>query len=64
MAISKMFQAELCKVAEAVFASTDVFLAYAYGSRVCGDARPGSDLDIGYYLDDFRHHPPCPCTMK
>lgn len=33
-----------------VFAGTRVFLAYAYGSRIRGDAAPGSDLDIGYYL--------------
>ena len=29
--------------------------AYAFGSRLVGRPRPDSDLDIGYYLDDFRH---------
>ena len=53
-------QSRWCEVAEAVFASTDVFLAYAYGSRVSGDARPDSDLDIGYYRDDFRRRGPMP----
>ena len=60
MPLSESFQAELCRVARAIFGSTDVFLAYAYGSRVNGEARPESDLDIGYYLDDFRYHPPLP----
>jgi len=35
-----------------VFADTPVFLAYAYGSRVSGTPRPGSDLDVGYYLNE------------
>jgi predicted nucleotidyltransferase len=46
------------EIMAAVFGPTDVFLAYAYGSRVHGNPRPDSDLDIGYYLDDFRRHPP------
>ena len=46
------------EISAAVFGPTDVFLAYAYGSRIRGNPRPDSDLDIGYYLDDFRRHPP------
>ena len=41
------------KVAQAAaktFAGTPVFLAYAFGSRCTGRARPDSDLDLGYYL--------------
>jgi predicted nucleotidyltransferase len=49
---------EVLAAVRAVFDPTDVFLAYAYGSRVSGDARPQSDLDVGYYLNDFRRHPP------
>jgi predicted nucleotidyltransferase len=33
------------------FASTPVFLAYAYGSRVYGSPHAGSDLDIAYFAD-------------
>lgn len=36
--------------AYAVFTDTPVVLAYAFGSRVAGNPRPDSDLDIGYYL--------------
>ena len=31
-----------------------VLAAYAYGSRVSGDFRPDSDLDVGYYLRGYR----------
>jgi len=58
MSLSESLQAELREAAEAVFAGTDDFLAYAYGSRVRGEARGESDLDVGYYLDDFRRRPP------
>jgi predicted nucleotidyltransferase len=34
-----------------VFAGTPIYLAYAYGSRVYGVPRAGSDLDIAYYSD-------------
>ena len=50
--------ARLARAAEEVFSSAPVFLAYAYGSRVSGSARQGSDLDVGYYLHDFRPSPP------
>ena len=42
------------KLAGEAFHNTVVFLAYAYGSRISGRARPDSDLDMGYYL-----HPSC-----
>lgn len=54
MSVAESLQDRWCSAAEAVFGPTDVFLAYAYGSRVRGDARPASDFDIGYYLNDFR----------
>jgi predicted nucleotidyltransferase len=36
---------------DAVFADTRIYLAYAYGSRIYGTPRPGSDMDIAYYAD-------------
>lgn len=36
-----------------VFPGTPVFLAYGFGSRIAGHALPGSDLDVGYYLDEY-----------
>jgi uncharacterized protein len=41
--------AALADAAVAAFAGTSVFVAYAYGSRLWGVARPDSDLDVGYY---------------
>jgi predicted nucleotidyltransferase len=35
-----------------VFEGSEVFLAYAYGSRIHGAPRSESDLDIGYYVKD------------
>lgn len=32
-----------------------MLVAYAFGSRVAGTPRPDSDLDVGYYLDGYRH---------
>lgn len=64
MPLSESFLAELTAAAQAVFAGTDIFLAYAYGSRVQGEARPESDLDIGYYLDQFRRRPPLPIRTE
>lgn len=40
--------------AESVFQHSPVLVAYAYGSRVSGRARPASDLDVGYYLTGYR----------
>jgi len=37
-----------------VFARARILVAYAHGSRVAGTARPGSDLDVGYYLVGYR----------
>lgn len=37
-------------VCDEVFRGTSVFLSYAYGSRIEGNATADSDLDIGYYL--------------
>ena len=38
----------------AIFRPTDIFVAYAYGSRIAGTHAPWSDLDIGYYLTEYR----------
>ena len=40
------------RVAQDVFLGTRVFLAYVYGSRIRGNCRADSDLDIGYYLSE------------
>jgi predicted nucleotidyltransferase len=32
----------------------EMLAAYAYGSRVTGDHRPDSDLDVGYYVRGYR----------
>lgn len=46
--------ASLRVAAERLFPARGVLAAYAYGSRVGGRPRPGSDLDVGYYLMGFR----------
>ena len=46
--------ARLRVAAQRLFATRGVLAAYAYGSRVAGRPRPGSDLDVGYYLIGFR----------
>jgi uncharacterized protein YutE (UPF0331/DUF86 family)/predicted nucleotidyltransferase len=38
------------QAADSQFPGTGIILAYAFGSRVDGTARPDSDLDVGYYL--------------
>jgi predicted nucleotidyltransferase len=43
-------QEDVARVARNVFEGTPIVLAYAYGSRVTGNASPGSDLDVGYFL--------------
>jgi predicted nucleotidyltransferase len=45
--------ASLRSAALRLFPDRGVLAAYAYGSRVSGRPRPGSDLDVGYYLIDF-----------
>lgn len=50
MALPKSTLEDLIDVAARAFAETPIFLAYAYGSRVWGTSRPGSDVDVGYYL--------------
>lgn len=45
--------ASLRSAARRLFPGRGVLAAYAYGSRVSGRPRPGSDLDIGYYLIGF-----------
>ena len=46
-------RARILEAATEVLEPSPVFLAYAYGSRVCGTPMPNSDLDIGYYLVGF-----------
>jgi predicted nucleotidyltransferase len=41
-------------VAEELLSAFDVLAAYAYGSRVSGTPRAGSDLDVGYFLRGYR----------
>jgi predicted nucleotidyltransferase len=40
--------------AEQAFRGRQVLAAYVFGSRVSGRPLPSSDLDVGYYLGDFR----------
>jgi predicted nucleotidyltransferase len=49
-------QDKLVGAAKEAFQSTEVVLAYAYGSRVSGNPRPDSDLDVGYYLRGLPQH--------
>lgn len=37
-----------------LFRDGPLLAAYAHGSRVSGRPRPGSDLDVGYYLKGYR----------
>ena len=37
-------------IAATVLDETPVLLAYAFGSRVVGNASPSSDLDVGFFL--------------
>lgn len=64
MAAGDVFSDAMLVAVQAVFEPTDIVLAYAYGSRVHGNARPDSDLDIGYYQNDFRRHPPMPLQAE
>ena len=45
---------KLREVAAELLPAFGVLAAYAYGSRVSGDFRPDSDLDVGYYLRGYR----------
>ena len=44
----------LRSAAARLFRDGPLVAAYAYGSRVSGRPRPGSDLDVGYYLRGYR----------
>ncbi len=52
------------KAASGVFIGTEIFLAYAYGSRVTGTDRPDSDLDIGYYAQGYLRHRVLPIHLE
>ncbi|OGK83132.1 MAG: hypothetical protein A2X52_09105 [Candidatus Rokubacteria bacterium GWC2_70_16] len=44
----------LAAAAARAFRGAPVLVAYAHGSRISGRPRPGSDLDVGYYLRGHR----------
>jgi len=46
--------------ASAILRDSPVLVAYAHGSRVAGRPRPKSDLDVGYYLRDYRRRDTLP----
>jgi predicted nucleotidyltransferase len=52
--MSTQFIAQVADAARRVFADRGILVAYAFGSRIRGRARPESDLDIGYYLTGYR----------
>ena len=41
-------------VARDLFRARSVLAAYVFGSRVSGTPRSDSDLDVGYYLEEYR----------
>lgn len=43
---------EVADLAERLAAQPDVVVAYLFGSRARGTARPGSDVDVAVLLDD------------
>ena len=45
--------ARLREAARAAFDGTEVFLAYAHGSRVHGRPRADSDVDVAYYAGGY-----------
>lgn len=45
--------ARLRDLAQAILGPSEVFLAYAHGSRIHGRATSRSDLDIGYYAGGY-----------
>jgi predicted nucleotidyltransferase len=52
--VDTVLLARLRAAAMSVFPRSHVLAAYAYGSRVGGNPRPDSDLDVGYYLRGYR----------
>jgi len=46
--------------ARRLFRDRPVLAAYAFGSRVAGRPRADSDLDVGYYLRDYRRREQLP----
>lgn len=45
---------KLRRATEELFPPHRVLVAYAHGSRIRGNPLPDSDLDIGYYLEDWQ----------
>jgi predicted nucleotidyltransferase len=45
---------DLRRAAEDLFRGKSVLAVYVFGSRVSGAPMPHSDLDVGYYLEDYR----------
>jgi predicted nucleotidyltransferase len=48
------FVNHLRSAAERLFQGGALLAAYGYGSRLSGHPRPGSDVDVGYYLKGYR----------
>ena len=44
----------LREAGERLFRGGPLLAAYVYGSRVSGRPRPGSDVDVGYYVSGYR----------
>jgi predicted nucleotidyltransferase len=58
--VPKDLPPRLLEAAARLFDPTPIVLAYAFGSRVQGNPRPDSDLDVGYYLSGFPRASPLP----
>lgn len=48
------FRERIERATRRAFEGRGVLVAYAFGSRVGGHPLPGSDLDLGYYLEEYR----------